>query len=325
MNQRRNRPLTPAMVPHTSPISLPGPLQRWIETAAQSQLRAAGAARIDFAAPLGEPALVAADSVSWQVFRNPVSLLVGGIAAVILELAEPRVRAGVWEHTSFRRDPVGRMVRTGLAAMVTVYGARSRAEAMIAGVRRVHDKVQGETASGIPYRAADPELLCWVQATAAFGFVQAYERFVRPLRPADRDRYYAEGEPASRLYGAFGAPTTEQQLEGLFGRTYGSLERSDTIFQFLDVLNRAELLPRPLRPVQRMLVRAAVDISPPRVRSILGLGPQYGLKRWEAALVRLFGTTADRIVVESSPPVQACRRLGLPPDYLFCSSAVLAR
>ena len=44
-------------------------------------------------------------------------LVVGGIAAVILELAEPRVRTGVWEHTSFRRDPVTRMRRTGYAAI----------------------------------------------------------------------------------------------------------------------------------------------------------------------------------------------------------------
>ena len=48
--------------------------------------------RVDFEQPAGEPALVGPDSVSWQVFRNPVALFVGGIAAVLLELAEPRVR-----------------------------------------------------------------------------------------------------------------------------------------------------------------------------------------------------------------------------------------
>jgi uncharacterized protein (DUF2236 family) len=54
------------------------------------------------ALPAGEPALAAPDSVSWRVFKNPVSLFVGGVTAVILELAEPRVRTGVWEHSSFR-------------------------------------------------------------------------------------------------------------------------------------------------------------------------------------------------------------------------------
>jgi uncharacterized protein (DUF2236 family) len=45
---------------------------------------------------------VAPDSVSWSVFKNPVSLFIGGVTAVIMELADPRVRTGVWEHTSFR-------------------------------------------------------------------------------------------------------------------------------------------------------------------------------------------------------------------------------
>jgi uncharacterized protein (DUF2236 family) len=50
---------------------------------------------IDFAAPPGEPAIVPPDSVSWQIFRNPVTMYIGGIAAVLLELGEPRVRTAV--------------------------------------------------------------------------------------------------------------------------------------------------------------------------------------------------------------------------------------
>jgi uncharacterized protein (DUF2236 family) len=49
----------------------------------------AGRANVDFRIPVGEPALVPADSVSWRVFKNPVALFVGGVAAVLLELAEP--------------------------------------------------------------------------------------------------------------------------------------------------------------------------------------------------------------------------------------------
>src|SRR6202007_472519 len=110
-----------------------------------------------------------------------VSLFIGGVTAVVMELAEPRVRTGVWEHTTFRADPLRRLRRTGLAAMVTVYGARTVAEAMIARVRRMHDTVAGTTSSGEPYRASDPELLNWVYATAAYGFVEAYHNYARPL------------------------------------------------------------------------------------------------------------------------------------------------
>ena len=113
------------------PQRLPTPLHRHIEPLAANLLSVPGL-EVDFAKPDGAPALVPAESISWRLFRNPVSLYIGGVAAVLLELAEPRVRAGVWDHTSFRTDPVTRMKRTGLAAMVTVYAARGTAEAMIA-------------------------------------------------------------------------------------------------------------------------------------------------------------------------------------------------
>jgi uncharacterized protein (DUF2236 family) len=34
------------------------------------------------------------------VFKNPVTLFIGGVGAVLLELAEPRVRDGVWGHST---------------------------------------------------------------------------------------------------------------------------------------------------------------------------------------------------------------------------------
>jgi uncharacterized protein (DUF2236 family) len=165
----------------TAPIILPWLLQSSLETASRVLLDPGDQSSVDFSRPYGEPALASADSVSWRVFKNPLSLFIGGVTAVIMELAEPRVRTGVWEHTTFRTNPIRRLRRTGLAAMVTVYGARGTAEAMIARVRRMHDMVAGTTSSGEAYCANDPELLNWVHATAAYGFVQAYHTYVRPL------------------------------------------------------------------------------------------------------------------------------------------------
>lgn len=262
------------------------------------------------------------NSVSWRVFRNPVALFVGGVAAVILELADPSVRTGVWEHSSFRTDPRRRLQRTGLAAMVTVYGARSQAEAMIAGVVRLHDRVQGHTPGGEAFRANDVDLLTWVQATAGFGFVEAYHRYVRPLRDDEFDRYYAEGTAAARLYGAIDAPASKATLAALFDSRRTRLEPSPIVFEFLDIMRRTPVLPGPLQPLQRLLVRAAVTIVPDWVRERLGLDAQYDLSGWQAALVRQAGALSDRILLRSSPAVQSCRRLGLPDDYLHRAPAV---
>lgn len=295
---------------------MPSPLRRRLDAAMREITAPEGAPVVDFTRPVGEPALIGPDSVSWQVFRNPVALMVGGIAAVLLELAEPRVRSGVWDHTSFRTDPLTRMRRTGLAAMITVYGARSAAEAMIGGVRRAHAKVRGVTPGGEPYRANDPELLAWVQATAAFGFLEAYDRYVRPVSAAGRDRFYAEGAPAALLYGAIGAPRSEAELEALFGAMAPRLEGSAIVFDFLNILRRTPILPTPFRSAQGMLIRAAVEIVPGWTRGILGLSRRYGLRFGEGRLVRAMGAAADRVALESAPSSQACRRLGLPSDYL---------
>jgi uncharacterized protein (DUF2236 family) len=250
------------------------------------------------------------------VFKNPLSLFIGGVTAVVMELAEPRVRTGVWEHTNFRVDPIQRLRRTALAAMVTVYGARSTAEAMIARVRRMHDKVAGTTPSGEAYCANDPELLTWVQGTAAYGFLQAYHAYVRPLSRSERDCYYAESISAAALYGATRAPKSEADLESLFQATAARLERSSIVFEFLAIMRSTPFLPLSLRPVQHLLVRAAIDLTPRWLRTILRLNA-HGLHPWEAAVVRQAGAFVDRLVLESNPAVQACRRMRLPADYLY--------
>jgi uncharacterized protein (DUF2236 family) len=165
----------------TTPVVLPWPLQSGLEAATRVLFEPVDRTPLDFSQPAGEAALVSPNSVSWRVFKNPLSLFIGGVTAVIMELAEPRVRTGVWEHTTFRVDAIRRLRRTGFAAMVTIYGPRSAAEAMIARVRRMHDKVAGTTPSGEAYCANDPELLNWVQGTAAYGFLQAYHAYVRPV------------------------------------------------------------------------------------------------------------------------------------------------
>ena len=307
--------MTASPAPHP-PFPLPPPLLRRLDAAAQALLQPPGVPPVDFARPAGEPALLGPDSLSWRVFKNPVAVFAGGVAAVILELAEPRVRSGVWDHSAFRADPVRRMQRTGLAAMVTVYGARSVAERMIAGVGRMHGGIAGTTPAGEAYRASDPALLTWVQATAAFGFAEAYGRYVRPLGAAELDRLLAEGVPSAHLYGALDAPASAAGLRALFEAMRDRLEPSPAVFEFLGIVQGAPVFPAPLRPVQRMLVRAAVDLVPGWVRDRLGLGPRHRLRAWERPLVRRIGALSDRIVLPSGPAAQSCLRLGLPADHL---------
>lgn len=301
----------------TSAIRLPGLLQRRLSASVDSLLNSQPNGGIDFSCPKGAQALMPANSVSWRIFKNPIALFVGGTAAVILELAEPGVRAGVWEHSSFRKKPFARLQRTGLAAMITVYGARLAAESLIRRVVRMHDTVRGTTPGGIDYSANDPRLLTWVHATAAYGFAASYDRYVAGLEEAEFGRLYCEGEPVARLYGADAPPRGRAEMQSLFESMRHKLDPSPIVFEFLDTLRRTPALPASLRWMQGILLRAAVDLIPDWIRARLGLGRAYGLLRHERWLVELAGAAADRIVLPTSPAVQACVRLGLPTTYLY--------
>jgi uncharacterized protein (DUF2236 family) len=201
--------------------------------------------------------------------------------------------------------------------MVTIYGARSIAMPMIAGVTRMHAKISGKTPAGAAYRASDAQLLAWVHTTAAFGIAEAYNRYVEPLSRAELDSLYREGAPVAQLYGALEPPRSDAERRALFDSMRGRLEPSPIVFQFLQIMRETPALPRPLRWLQRTLVAAAVEIIPDWIRELLGLTESYGLRQGERWMARLAGAASNRIVLRESPAAQACVRLGLPATHLY--------
>jgi uncharacterized protein (DUF2236 family) len=265
--------------------------------------------KVDFRHPEGAPALVPAHGVSWRIFANPVTLFIGGVAAVLLELAHPQVRSGVWEHSSFRTDPLGRLHRTGYAALVTVYAPRDTARGMIDAVVRRHEQVQGNTPKGMPYHANDPQLLRWVQATAVFGFTEAFHRYATRLRDAEKSAAFAEGTTSARMYGAKHTPQDWAQWELLLRHTAAQLEGHAILAEFLQIMTQAPLMPVWLRPLQRLLLCAAVDITPEPVRSLPQL-EGYRLGRTGRVLVRGLARMAGALPIPQWPATLAAQRMG---------------
>jgi uncharacterized protein (DUF2236 family) len=134
-----------------------------------------------------------------RIHRERV-LLVGGQRALVLQLAHPMVAAGVADHSDFPRKALERLRRTLDLTLATVFGTPEEMDAAVASIRRVHERVSGSRA-GRPYRATDPRLLLWVNATLIDTTLAVYERFVRPLSEEERRRYYEEAKPFGPLYG----------------------------------------------------------------------------------------------------------------------------
>jgi len=270
-----------------------------------------GAQCINYLEPAGDPGIFGPASVTWRVLSNPASVFMGGVAAVLLELAEPRVRSGVWDQTNFRKDPVGRMRRTGLAAMVFTYGCTRDAEAATARVRRLHDRVKGMTPEGQPYQATDPELLTWVYVTAGYAFLNAYLRYVNPrLSGAEQDRYYAESFSARNYYGLNWAPGSVAEVEKYLKQMRPRLRHHEILEEFLLLVSNAPVVSAAVLPIQRLLIQAAIDLLPSWARQLLKLEKGQPLRVATRPLARTVVILAGQ-VVRDGPPQQAYRRMGL--------------
>jgi uncharacterized protein (DUF2236 family) len=276
-----------------------------------------GFMEIDFSKPAGEPSLLSPDSVQWRVFKNPIAMAVGGVAAVLLEFADARIRSGVWDHSIYKVDPIGRSKRTGMVAMLGVYGPESMARRAIGGVNRMHAKVAGKTPSGEDYKALDPELLNWVFATAQFGFLNAYDKFVRPLSASDHARFWSEGSPIAGLYGVTNAPKSEADFHAMLAHLLPRFEAHPINREFLDIIQSGQAAPTVPRFLHKALARAAVSLLPKAVRDRLELGREYDLGWADRMMVRAMGRLADGYRDKNSPAWQAALRLGLPGDYAW--------
>lgn len=216
---------------------------------------------------------IPADSVAWRVHGDATTMMVGGIAALLLQMLHPAARAGVWDHSNFRRDMVGRLRRTARFIAVTTYGSKPDAAAAIARVRRIHEHVVGVTPARASYRADTPRLLAWVHVAGALPFLDAWVRFGEPwMSRADQDAYFADVAPVALALGADPVPRTRAAAEALLADFRAELsadERSREIARI--VLNPPAARLRDL-PVQSLLAQSAIDLLPPWARRMHGLG-----------------------------------------------------
>jgi len=144
-------------------------------------------------------------STIWQMDRE-LALLLGGGRALLMQLAHPKVAAGVAQHSNFRDDPLGRLYRTMSAMWSIVFDEAGLAHAALERVSHVHEKVHGTVPPGEPshggmaYDAFEQELLLWVHATLIDSALTAYELLVKPLRAEERSRYYEDSKKLAHLF-----------------------------------------------------------------------------------------------------------------------------
>jgi len=147
-----------------------------------------------------ETDLLPTPSVGRRVDRE-LFVLLGGTAALLMQVAHPAVAAGVDQHSDFRRHPIARLRRTLNTTLAVVFAEPGEARAALRRIDRRHGPVRGTTGSGRPYDARDPELLLWVQTTLVLTSLRLYEAVVGRMSAADREAYWTETRPIAALLG----------------------------------------------------------------------------------------------------------------------------
>ena len=219
-------------------------------------------------APSGD-GLFAPGSVIRRVYADSACILGAG-TALLLQLAHPAVAQGVHEHSDYESRPLDRLFGTLYAANTVVFGSCRDADAVRVAMERVHSRV-----SGPGYRALDPELLAWVNATLLGTAVQFYERLIGRLAAGERDEFVRD----ARIVGeVFGCPVEAQpadwaDFEAYWARMTATLVVDDTARRVARSLLAGQGLPlHPLwRPALHLTRAVTAATLPERIRDGYGL------------------------------------------------------
>lgn len=221
-------------------------------------------------------ALFPRNSVIWRVHGDVTTMMVGGVSALLMQMLHPAALAGIWDHSTFRDDMLGRLRRTARFIAMTTYADQADALAAVERVKDVHSRVIGTLPDGTPYSANEPHLLAWVHVTEALCFLDAWIRYGEPdMSEADQDSYFAQFALIAHMLGADPVPQMRAEAEALVETMRPALS-ADARTKEIARLVLHQKAPAPAAaPLQAMIMEAAVDLLPPWASRLHGfVGPR---------------------------------------------------
>ena len=213
--------------------------------------------------PRADDGFFSKGSPGWLVHGDFTSMMIGGTSALLLQMLHPHALAGVWDHSNWRADPLGRLKRTAQFMGLTTYGDTARARASIAHVRRIHDRVHGALPDGTPYSANDPATLTWVHIAGASRFLAAYVRYRDPAFPrAAQDEYYAQSAQVARELGAADVPRNAAAVDRYLRMVRPKLRADSRTREVARALLDQPAPDLASAGMGRVMIDAAIDLLP---------------------------------------------------------------
>ncbi len=252
------------------------------------------------------------ESMTWRI-NQEMTVLFGGVRALLMHAAHPLVAAGARQTATYRRDPWARLLRTLSLQLLLPFGTRAEAGSAADRINRLHTVVNGvDPVTGESYDALDPQLLLWVHACLEQSSVMYYELTVRPLTTAQREQFHEENKKAAELVllDPSLVPDTYTDMEDYIGGMVASdrLLISDVAVEVADLI-RGGPVPWRIKPIWKFIAFAAVGTLPEELRT---------LYRYEWTAMRERWLRGNLRVLKSVRPF-------LPPSLRLIRPARVAR
>jgi uncharacterized protein (DUF2236 family) len=212
-------------------------------------------------------------------------LVAGAGRAILLQIADPAVAAGVARHSDFDARPLDRLHATLTFVYALALGTPEEQRLVARRVNRAHAPVRSSASDPEPaYSAFDADAQLWVAATLYDTAVQVYELVFGPLDDGSRERLHREYAivgtslqlPAERW------PATRAAFDDYFQARLADLHvtpEARAVSVQLLTARAAPPLVRALLPLVRLVT---AGLLPPTLRLAYGF-------RWTPVQQRRFG------------------------------------
>ena len=206
-----------------------------------------------------------------------------GQRALCIGALHPVAFTGTLDNTAGRMRPFRRLAHTGKVFEEIFFGTRAEADAALAFVHRLHERVAGSLPAdagpypaGTRYSAFDPELMLWTLAVIADSGRYFYELLVRRLSQEEREALWHEYVRFGELFGmpADVAPATEREFRAWWSETLASdaLHLTPEAREIGYATAFEIPLPWTRQPAKRVHDLIMLGSLPRRVRELYGLG-----------------------------------------------------
>ena len=223
----------------------------------------------------GDPGYFGPHSMMWKINKE-ITVLFGGARALLMHAAHPLIAAGARQTSFYQRDPWKRLIRTLSLQNSVTFGTKKEADESAHRINKLHEVIKGtDPISKGTYDALDHEQLLWVHACLQISSIYFYEKTVKKLTTAEKDKYHTENMIAAELVlvDIKQMPSTHDELKEwviMKSREKDYLLITDVAEDVKDIIGGGPV-PKHIKPIWPFIAFTAFHTLPPEFKEIYGI------------------------------------------------------